>query len=168
MNPDPLSLQQQVHVLYRDHHGWLQGWLRRRLSNAGDAADLAHDTFARLLAARLPPVIHEPRAYLTRIAHGILVNWYQRKDLEQAYLDALARLPEATAPSPEQQLIILQALHEIDAMLDTLPAPVRRAFLLSQIDGLTYDAIATELAVSLITVKRYMARAFRLCLEHEQ
>ena len=66
---------------------------------------------------------------------------------------------------PERQLIILQTLHEIDAMLDALPAPVRRAFLLSQIEGLTYEAIAREIGVSLITVKRYMARAFRQCLD---
>ncbi|MDD3484875.1 sigma factor, partial [Azovibrio restrictus] len=33
--------------LYRDHHGWLQGWLRRRLGNAHEAADLAQDTFLR-------------------------------------------------------------------------------------------------------------------------
>ena len=49
-------------------------------------------------------------------------------------------------------------------MLDALPAPVRRAFLLSQIEGLTYEAIAQDIGVSLITIKRYMARAFRQCL----
>ena len=27
--------------LYRDHHGWLRGWLLRRLSVPAEAADLA-------------------------------------------------------------------------------------------------------------------------------
>lgn len=31
-------------------------------------------------------------------------------------------------------------------MLDALPSVVRRTFLLSQLDGLTYDAIALHLA----------------------
>lgn len=31
----------QIQVLYRDHHGWLTAWLRRRLGNTGDVADLA-------------------------------------------------------------------------------------------------------------------------------
>ena len=31
---------------YVDHHRWLQGWLRRRMGNAFDAADIAHDTYA--------------------------------------------------------------------------------------------------------------------------
>jgi len=164
MEADDCDPRQQVHTLYRDHHAWLQLWLRRRLGNVSDAADLAHDTFARILDSRLPAVLHEPRAYLPTVARGILVNWYQRRALEQAYLEALAQLPEEQAPSPERQLLILQTLHEIDAMLDALPAPVRRAFLLSQIEGLTYEAIAREIGVSLITVKRYMARAFKQCL----
>ena len=37
-------------ALYSDHHGWLQRWLKFRLNNAYDAADLAHDTFVRVLA----------------------------------------------------------------------------------------------------------------------
>jgi len=154
----------EVAVLYADHHGWLQGWLRRKLGNASDAADLAQDTFVRLLAARQPEVIVQPRAYLTRIAQNILVNWYQRQALERAYLDALAAMPEALAPSPEERLLILQTLHEIDAMLDALKPPARRAFLLSQIDGMKYEDIARELGVSLVTVKRYMQQGFRGCL----
>lgn len=49
-------------------------------------------------------------------------------------------------------------------MLDALAPPVRRAFLLSQLDGMTYDAIAIELGVSAITIKRYMKQAFLHCL----
>ncbi|HEY4353459.1 MAG TPA: sigma factor-like helix-turn-helix DNA-binding protein, partial [Paraburkholderia sp.] len=42
--------------------------------------------------------------------------------------------------------------------------PIRSAFLLSQLDGLTYDEIATQLSISTRTVKRYMATAFEECL----
>jgi RNA polymerase sigma-70 factor (ECF subfamily) len=60
--------------------------------------------------------------------------------------------------------MVLETLHEIDAMLDALPPLVKRAFLLSQISGLKYDDIAEQLDVSLITVKRYMKQAFVQCL----
>lgn len=43
------ALQQSIEGLYTDHYGWLKAWLRRRLDNSFDAADLAHDTFFRLL-----------------------------------------------------------------------------------------------------------------------
>ncbi|MCE1117749.1 MULTISPECIES: sigma-70 family RNA polymerase sigma factor [Pseudomonas] len=153
-----------VEALYIDHHGWLYNRLRRRLGNAMDAADLAQDTFARILASKVT-VFNEPRAYLNCVAGGILANWCKRKSLERAYLAALEQLPAPEAPSPETRLVILETLHEIDAMLDTLPALVRRAFLLSQLAGMKYEDIAGQLGVSLITVKRYMKQAFLQCLK---
>lgn len=152
-----------IEALYRGHHGWLYTTLRKKLGNAMDAADLAQDTFTRILASRVP-VIEQPRAYLSCVAKGILVNWYQRKALERAYLDALALLPISEVPSPELRFMTLETLHEIDTMLDALPAPVKRTFLLSQIGGLKYEDIAGQLGVSLITVKRYMKQALVQCL----
>lgn len=157
-------LQQQVHALYSDHHGWLQRWLRGRLGNSADAADLAQDTFVRILGARDILPLREPRAYLTRIARHLLIDHHRRHSLELAYLDALALLPEVVAPSPEQRHIILETLHEIDAMLDGLPAKARSAFLLAQLEGLTYADIAQRLQVSERTVKRYMAQALQQCI----
>ncbi|OPA91057.1 RNA polymerase subunit sigma [Pseudomonas fluorescens] len=152
-----------IEALYSGHHGWLYATLKRKLGNAMDAADLAQDTFTRILASQVT-VIDQPRAYLTCVAKGILVNWYQRKALERAYLDALANVPPHEVPSPEAHFLVLESLHEIDAMLDTLPPPVKRAFLLSQLNGLKYQDIAEQLGVSLITVKRYMKQAFVQCL----
>lgn len=153
-----------VQALYAEHHGWLQSWLRKKLGNALDAADLAQDTFVRVLGAQTAPSIAQPRAYLTHVAKGILANWCQRQALERAYLQALAAMPEALAPSPEQRLQVLQTLLQVDAMLDALKPQARRAFLLSQIEGMAYADIARVLGVSLVTVKRYMQQGFRGCL----
>jgi RNA polymerase sigma factor (sigma-70 family) len=158
------ALNHEISTLYSNHHGWLQGWLCKKLGNAFDAADLAQDTFTRILSSRDISAIKEPRAYLTTVAKGLVINWYQRQALERAYLDALALLPEPQAPSAEQRYIILESLHQIDAMLDALPSKVRRVFLLSQIEGLKYEEIAVQIDASLITVKRYMKQAFLHCL----
>lgn len=165
MSSADTSLHDAVHQLYQSNHAWLCSWLRKRLGCADNAADLAQDTFARILASRRVLEAREPRAYLTTVAKSLLINWYRRQSLERAYLDALADLPQELAPSLEQRLIILETLHEIDALLANLSEPVRRAFLLSQIDGLTYPAIPEVLGVSLGSVKRYMQQAFRQCLE---
>ena len=158
------ALQDDITTLYSDHHGWLQGWLRKKIGNAFDAADIAQDTFARIIASRDLRTVEEPRAYLTTVAKGLMINWYQRQALERAYLDALALMPEQIAPSAEQRYIILETLHEIDSMLDALPGKVREAFLLSQLEGMKYEDIAQQIGVSLITVKRYMKQAFLQCL----
>jgi len=151
-------------ALYSQHHSWLQRWLRVKLGNANDADDLTQDTFTRILGRADLGALHEPRAFLTTVAKGVLVNWYQRQALERAYLEALAALPEPTAISPEQRMLILETLHEIDAMLDALPPKVRQAFLMAQLDGMGYADIAVHLGLSLITIKRYMKQAFLQCL----
>src|SRR5256885_14470663 len=40
-----------VHTLYVEHHGWLQGWLRRKLGNVFEASDIAHDTFVNVITS---------------------------------------------------------------------------------------------------------------------
>lgn len=159
-------LQQDVHELYRDHHGWLQGWLRRKLGNSFDAADIAQDTFMRLLArqnVKEMAAVREPRAFLSTIAHGLVVQHWRRRELEQAWLETLAQLPEQSAPCPESRLQFLEALIAIDQMLDQLKPKVRTAFLLAQLDGLTCPQIAERIGVSLATVERYLAVALRHC-----
>lgn len=154
-----------VETLYGDHHGWLVGWLRRKLGHAGDAADLAQDTFLRVLGRpREVTEVREPRAWLTTIAHGLVVDHVRRRTLERACLEAIATLPEQQAPSPETQLLLVEALVRIDTMLDGLQPKARSAFLLSRLDGLGYAEIAQRLNVSLSSVEKYMATAIRHCL----
>ncbi len=158
-----LSPSNTVEVLYNDHHLWLTGWLRRKLGCPESAADLAQDTFIRVLSAREAPTLIEPRAFLTTVAKRVLFNFYRRQDLERAYLDALAQMPEHVAPSEEERAIILQTLMELDQLLDGLPTQVKRAFLLAQLDGLTYAQIGAELGISIATVKRHLNKAAMRC-----
>lgn len=164
MSASEFSRTDFLNVMYASHHGWLVGWLRNKLGCPDFAADLAQDTFLRVMLAREYESIREPRAYLTTIAHGLVVNHWRRLDIERAYLEALACQPEPLVPSPEQRALILETLYEIDALLDALAPQVKRAFLLSQIEGLKYEDIARRIGVSLITVKRYMKQAFLHCL----
>jgi len=153
-----------VETLYWNHHGWLQGWLRRRLGNGFDAADLAHDTFVRILSScETPAALIEPRAFLTTVAQRVLANHWRREKLERAYLEALAQAPQGLALSPEDRAILLEALVEIDQLLDGLPVIVKRAFLLSQLDGLKHAEVADVLGISITTVKRYIVKAGEQC-----
>ncbi|WP_326542075.1 sigma-70 family RNA polymerase sigma factor [Pseudorhodoferax sp.] len=159
------SLHHDIALLYQDHHGWLVGWLRRRLGHAGDAADLAHDTFVRVLGKpQALAQVREPRAWLSTIAHGLVVDHVRRAALERACLDAIAALPAALAPSAEERHLLVETLVRIDALLAGLPAKARSAFLLSRLDGLSYPEIAARLGVCLSSVEKYMATAIRHCL----
>lgn len=151
-----------LQALYTDHHGWLVHWLRRRVHNLHEAADLAQDTFVKLID-QCPGDLREPRAFLATVARGVLIDHCRRLSLERAYQDTLALMPEPVIPSPEERAIVLEALGAIDRMLDGLGPRARSAFLLAQLDGLTYREIAERLGVSLSSVEKYMAAAFRHC-----
>ncbi|MDZ5636432.1 sigma-70 family RNA polymerase sigma factor [Janthinobacterium sp. GMG1] len=150
--------------LYSSHHGWLYNWLWRKLGCRDGAADLAQDTFVRMLATQSADSLREPRAYLSTVANGLLVNHWRRLTLERTFLAALANRPELTAPSPEERALVVESLYRIDAMLDTLSPRARQAFLLAQLDGLTYAQIAVQLDVSERMVKKYMAQAMLQCM----
>lgn len=164
----PQSVSNPVEWLYRSHYGGLFNWLQYKLGNASHAADLAHDTFVRMLArgpSGYPTLgeLREPRAYLRTIARGLVIDHWRREALEQAYLEVLAQQPEACSPSEEERAIILDSLEQIARLLDALKPKVRTAFLLAQIEGMGYAEIADCMGVSLRTVERYVADALFRC-----
>ena len=67
------------------------------------------------------------------------------------------------AISEEDKAIIVETLVAVDKALCGLGERARRIFLLSQIEGLTYQQIADQLQVSLTTVKKHMIRALTEC-----
>lgn len=159
------ALNLQVGALYAAHNGWLRSWLRKKLGCSHRAAELAQDTFLRVLTGNVPSHFAEPRAYLTTVARHLVADHWRRQELERAYLEELSRLPEPEVISPEERLLVLQTLQRIDARLRALPAITRQTFLMSQLDGMVYSDIAVQLKLSLSTVKRHMAQAFLACLE---
>lgn len=152
-----------VQHIYEQHHSWLHGWLKGKLHNACDAADVAHDTFVRILGGRHAGQILEPRDYLATIARGLVIDRYRRAAIEQAYKQSLAERPEATAISEEDKAIIIETLMAVDKALADLGRRTRHIFMLSQVEGLTYQQIAEQLKVSLTTVKKHMIRALTEC-----
>ena len=167
----PVQLKSSPHaavsVLYRDHHDWLRGWLRGKLGDSHQAADLAQDTFVKLLSAKSCPAVdgslREPRAYLRTIAGRLVVDHWRRLEVERAYLSVLQSRPEACWPSEESRLVILESLEQIAQMLGRLKPQVREVFLLAQIEGLSCPQIAQRIDKSLSTVERYLAQALQHC-----
>ncbi|WP_081951598.1 sigma-70 family RNA polymerase sigma factor [Pseudomonas cremoricolorata] len=154
----------KLSYFFSDHHRWLLQYVQRQLNHRSDAEDTAAETFCQIIAARVDPAaIEQPRAYLATIARRLIFDRYRRRRLEEAYLERLMLLPEALAPSPEQTHLLLEALHAIDSSLAGLPLIVKKAFLLSQLDGLPYAEISQKLGVSERTVGRYMTQALRQC-----
>lgn len=154
---------QLVGLLYRDHRAWLLAWLRKSLHCPQRAEDLSQDTFVRLLGRADLETPREPRALLSTIARGLLIDHFRRSALERTYLEELAALPETLQPSPEEQALTLDALRQVDRLLGQLSSKARAAFLYSRLDGMGHAEIAERLGVSVSRVRQYLAQGLRQC-----
>jgi RNA polymerase sigma factor (sigma-70 family) len=157
-----------IQDFYTSHKSWLYSWLSKKVGSSFDAADLTHDTFVKVLLKDDLARISEPRAYLTTIAHRLMVNHLRRRKIELSCMQAIAHMPQIEAPSPETLAITIETLVKIDEMLDGLPANVRRAFLWCQLEGLGHAEIAERLSVSVSSVRQYIAKALLHCIAAQQ
>lgn len=165
MKPSPPCDTDNLDALYKGYHGWLLVWLRRRLGCPHNAADMAQETFIRLLTAGAYVSPREPRAFLATVARRLMVDRGRRQRLEQAYREELARHVEhlEQAPSPEQILAAVQALEHIARALDSMLPRARQAFVLRHLEGLSHAQIAERLNVSTKTVQNYLVQALLHC-----
>jgi RNA polymerase sigma factor (sigma-70 family) len=160
------ALREQLHVWYSDHHGWLHAWLSKRLGCPQQAADVAHNTFMRVLIARDALFgVEQPRAWLTTTAKRLMVDDIRHQRIEQAYLAELAALgrEQDGYPSPEQILVAVQALLQLSTALEAVSGKARTAFVRHYLDGETHAATAAELGVSTRMVQKYLAQVLLQC-----
>lgn len=160
------ATQQQVRMLYCDHHGWLFAWLRRKLGCGHQAADVAQDTFVRILGSRDALLgLREPRAYLVTTAKRLMIDQARRELIEKAYLQELAQACDqaAHAPSAQDVMETVQALMQIEAALAGLSDRARQAFLLCYLEGHTHVSAAQQLGVSSKMVQKYLIQALAHC-----
>ncbi|OZI71627.1 sigma-70 family RNA polymerase sigma factor [Bordetella genomosp. 12] len=164
MQPVDYASSDEFVSLYREHHGWLVQMLRRRLGGGPDnAADLAHDTFERVMRSGSRAAFAEPRGFLTTVAKRLLIDQSRRRAIEQAYLETLAARAEDVVASPETQVLVIEALDAVCRMMEQLPPRVRRVFVLAQVEGLTYKEVSEALGVSVQAVQRDMVKAWQHC-----
>ena len=152
-------------ALYRGYHGWLLKWLRRRVHCSHQAADVAQETFTRLLAAGPYVAPGEPRAYLATVARRLMMDSGRRRRLEEAYREELERCAAylEQAPSPEQILHAAQVLEAIDRALSQMKPRIRQSFTLRHLEGLDQVQIAERLGVSVRTVQHDLVEALLAC-----
>lgn len=167
MNKNPAFVDQ----LYRNHQSWLHQWLRKKVGNSEQAADLVQDTFIKILQTRDELFgVKEPRAYLVTIARNLMIDQVRRKRIEQAYLNELSQMEYMldTIPSPEDQLQVVQAIDQICQALIRVSEKAQQAFVLHYFEGLTHKEIAEIIGVSTKMIQKYLANCLVQCYALKQ
>ncbi|WOE31506.1 MULTISPECIES: sigma-70 family RNA polymerase sigma factor [unclassified Acinetobacter] len=152
-------------LVYQTHQTTLLSWFKSKLKHHHQSEDLSHEVFYRALKSSYDHHnIKEPKAWLLGIAKHVIIDHWRHQHVERLYLEALAQLPEEFHPSAEHEICIRETLFQVHKILEKLPPRVTQVFLFSQLDGLTYKAIAHKLDISEATVKRDMKLAFLSCI----
>lgn len=166
----PLDRETEFETIYRAEAPWLVRFFRRKLSGSSDAQDLAHETMLRFMQAAPPTEIATPQAYLRRIARNIARNHAgsgaQRLARKSAPL--IEGLDEPAGVDQHQIVAGQEELAVWEHILSRLKPRTLEVFLLSRVDGLTYQGIASQLDMTVFNVKWHMLQAIRHVERHRR
>jgi len=152
--------------LYLSYHRSLLSYLYGISKCLHTAEEIAQDTYLRL-GTKVPrdSTIQHPRAYLFRTAHNLAMNQLARHTTEWKYRiseDIPVDHPSSTPP-PDSIADSRQRLKLLLHVLDELPEPCRRAFVLHKFHNLTYAEIAQKFGVSQSLIEKHLMRALTHC-----
>jgi RNA polymerase sigma-70 factor (ECF subfamily) len=151
--------------LFLKHSRDIDRFLRRRGHNAETAADLAQDTFVRLLAAgpKIASAHDNPKAYLYQISRNLSIDYQRRERLMPRVAisdDDLARVADPS-PSPETLVYDKQRLAITLTAINELPERTRKAFELHRLDNMTITEVAREVGLSTTRTWALIRDAYR-------
>ncbi len=131
----------------------------RRICPAGfDVDNLVAESLARAYAARDIDRVTAGRGYLFAIARNLMIDAARRDAIVS--LDFVAELDTLRADdSLEASLSARAELRWLQTVIDTLPPQCRRVFLLRRVYDLSLAEIAADMALSVSTVEKHLAKA---------
>jgi RNA polymerase sigma-70 factor (ECF subfamily) len=139
-------------------------FLGRKLGNTHDAADIAQEAYVRVLGRNSDGAIAQPRAFLFRAALNLCIDLHRsRRGFQAVPIDEEAEAIACDAPLQDERTYRRQQLVRLERALHELPAACRQAFLMRQVEGMSYDEIASRLEISTDMVNKHLARALRHC-----
>jgi RNA polymerase sigma-70 factor (ECF subfamily) len=146
--------------LYDTYEDKLYRLARRLTASASDAEDLLQDTFLKAAHALSSIPIGSPNeeAWLTRVLVNTRRDQWRRKGVRQRAAALLRPDPATPQSSAESALITRQAVW---SALDALKARRRAIVILGELDGLTPEAIAKTLGLTVMTVRWHLSLARR-------
>lgn len=150
------------------HYRDLLHFCLRKVPDRDTAADLAQETFARVLAMQQAgEVILDPRALLRRVALRAKIDLDRRAEVRQH--DDIDALDEAREPAaarhlqPDEACASSQSIQAYLSAIESLPPRCREAFCMYAFDELPNQEIADRMGVSLGMVNQYISRGKLAC-----
>ncbi len=154
-------------VLVRAHEGFVYNLALRSLNSEQDAQDAAQEVFIKAWTS-LGSFRGDSKfsVWLYRITGNVCTDMLRRRNLNTVSLtmdDSDGENVELeiadSAPTPHEALEKKERSKALQKALDSLPEDYRRAILLREGGGMSYDEIASATGVDIGTVKSRIFRA---------
>jgi RNA polymerase sigma-70 factor (ECF subfamily) len=154
--------------MFERYYRELLNFLHNQVNDRHTAADLAQESYARVLGAQhAGQSVLDPRALLYRTAKNLLIDQHRRSEVRRhEVLDTVAESEQLHAPrhqQPDEALASQQTVRAYADVIENLPPRCREAFVLHIIDGLPQAEIAGRMGISVSMVEKHVVRATMAC-----
>jgi RNA polymerase sigma factor (sigma-70 family) len=144
--------------------GRLRNFIRKRVGDAGDAEDILQDVFYELVEAyRLMKPVEHVTAWMFTVARNRITDLFRARkpqvsaqepvafgeDGAELVLEDLLPSPDA---GPEAAYAREVLLEELDAALEELPYEQREVFIAHEMEGRSFNELASETGLSVNTL----------------
>ena len=164
-----LEQDQRISEVVKREGSRLRNFIRRRVTDPGDAEDILQDVFYKLVEAnRLLMPIDHITGWLFRVARNRITDLFRKKkpepfsdtavEGEEGELLQIEELLPSPDADPEAIYVRNVLLDELEFALDELPEEQREVFIAHELEGRSFKELAAETGVSVNTLlsrKRY-------------
>lgn len=141
----------------------LRSFIRRRVSDPGEAEDILQDVFFELVEAyRLMKPIEQVSAWLFRVARNRIIDSFRKKKPEaladhawvadEGEVFTLEDLLPSPDAGPEAEYARSILLEELEGALAELPEEQRQVFVAHEIEGRSFKEMAAESGLNMNTL----------------
>jgi RNA polymerase sigma-70 factor (family 1) len=147
-------------LLFRRYYESLCSHTIRFVHSKEIAEDIVSELFASFWQDRIfEQVTSSYRAYLYKAVRHRAYNYLRWKVQQTDSLDSISLTTASKTVNPDDALLYSELHIKVEYIIQQLPPQCRRAYLLKRVEGMKYEAIASEMQISIKAVEALVSRA---------
>ena len=143
--------------LFDNHFDAVKNYIYYRSGDTHLATDIAQDTFLKVWEKQLKIKEKKEKALLFKIAGDLFISNYRKN--KNALQFKLQLKTEINKQSPEDKMQFEELKSTFETALARMPEKQRVVFMMSRMENLTYNEIATTLGISTKAIEKRMKNA---------
>lgn len=149
--------------LIETHRDELLHFLYRRTDCRETALDIIQDCFIKLAHYLENNTLHNPRAFIYRVAANLAIDYARQQQRTVALDDNEAQLLVDESAVPEQTVFDREQIELCEQALAELPPLTLKILVMSRFEGYTHKQIAAQLGISVSWVEKNIITALKHC-----